>query len=88
MGASGAVNILHGRRLSEVGDEAARELERKALEEDYAAQYCTPSIAAERGFVDEVIAPATTRRAVAGALAALRTKREHLPPRRHANTPL
>ena len=88
MGASGAVNILHGRRLAGVEDAAERERERKAMEEDYATRYCTPAIAAERGFVDEVIAPASTRRAVAGALAALRTKREHLPPRRHANTPL
>lgn len=88
MGASGAVNILHGRRLAAVEDEAACEQERKALEADYAERYCTPTIAAERGFVDEVIEPAATRRSVAGALAALRTKREWLPQRRHANTPL
>ena len=88
MGAPGAVNILHGRRLAAIEDDAAREKERKALEEDYAARYCTPTIAAERGFVDEVIVPASTRRAVAAALAALRTKREQLPHRRHSNTPL
>ena len=88
MGAPGAVNILHGRRLAAAEDPAAAEAERKALEADYAARYCTPTIAAERGFVDEVIEPASTRRAVASALAALSTKREHLPRRRHANTPL
>lgn len=88
MGAQGAVNILHGRRLAGVEDAAARDQERKTLETDYAERYCTPAIAAERGFVDEVIEPADTRRAVAGALAALRTKRERLTHRRHANTPL
>ena len=88
MGASGAINILHGRRLAAMEDEATREQERKALETDYAQHYCTPTIAAERGYVDEVIDPVSTRRAVAGALAALSTKREQLPHRRHANTPL
>ncbi len=88
MGAPGAINILHGRRLAAVDGGAAREQERKALETDYAERYCTPTIAAERGFVDEVIEPTSTRRAVARALAALRTKREWLPQRRHANTPL
>ncbi len=88
MGAQGAVNILHGRRLAALDDATARDQERKALETDYAERYCTPVIAAERGFVDEVIEPAATRRVVAGALAALHTKRERLPHRRHANTPL
>ena len=88
MGASGAINILHGRRLAAADDPAAAKDERQALEADYAARYCTPAIAAERGFVDEVIEPASTRRAVAAALAALRTKPERLPDRRHANTKL
>ena len=88
MGASGAINILHGRRLASIDDPAAREQERKELEADYATRYCTPTIAAGRGFVDEVIEPTATRRAVGAALAALRTKRERLPERRHSNIPL
>jgi acetyl-CoA carboxylase carboxyltransferase component len=88
MGASGAVGILHGRRLAEVEDESARAEERRALEADYASRYCTPAAAAARGFVDDIIEPVATRRAVAAALAALQTKRERLPPRHHANTPL
>jgi len=85
MGASGAVQVLHGKRIKsgEIDD-----VERLQLEDDYAAQYCNPTIAAQRGYVDDVISPADTRRAVAFALRALRTKREHLPQRRHANTPL
>lgn len=81
MGAPGAVQILHGKRVPD-GEERAR------LEAEYAARHCTPEIAAKRGFVDGVIEPRDTRRAVAGALRALRTKRERLPERRHSNTPL
>jgi acetyl-CoA carboxylase carboxyltransferase component len=81
MGAAGAVSVLH-RKRSLTADE------RRALEDEYAARYCTPDQAAERGFVDRVIDPADTRRIVAAALDTLRTKREHLPDRHHANTPL
>ena len=88
MGPSGAVQILHGRRLAGLADGEARERERQALEADYAERYCSPAVAARRGFVDDVIDPLDTRRAVAAALAATRTKRERLPARRHANTPL
>jgi acetyl-CoA carboxylase carboxyltransferase component len=88
MGASGAIGILHGRRLAAIEDVEARAEERKALEADYEARYCTPDVAAERGYVDDVIEPADTRRAVAAAFSALHTKRERLPLRRHSNTPL
>jgi acetyl-CoA carboxylase carboxyltransferase component len=81
MGAPGAVQILHGKRDL---DAAAR----AALEAEYAARYCTPEIAAKRGFVDDIVQPRDTRRAVAFALRALRGKRERLPRRRHSNSPL
>jgi acetyl-CoA carboxylase carboxyltransferase component len=79
MGAKGAVQILH----RTIGD--AERVEREC---DYAARYCTPAVAAERGLVDDVIDPVNTRRAVAFALRALLAKREHLPRRRHSNGPL
>ena len=81
MGAAGAVEILHGRKGVTAEDRAA-------LEADYSARYCSPEIAAKRGYVDRIIAPEETRAAVASALRALRNKREHLPARRHSNTPL
>jgi len=81
MGAPGAVQILHGKRVSDPA-------ERVALEADYATRHCTPEIAARRGFVDDVIEPQDTRRAVAFALRGLRNKRERLPRRRHSNSPL
>jgi propionyl-CoA carboxylase beta chain len=79
MGAAGAVEILHRRAAPE---------ERAKLEAEYAARHCTPEIAAQRGFIDDVIDPAATRQAVALALRALRRKRERHPQRRHSNSPL
>ncbi|HUR78306.1 MAG TPA: carboxyl transferase domain-containing protein [Acidimicrobiales bacterium] len=80
MGASGAIGLLYGRR-----ELPADEMER--LIEAYEADYCTPRVASERGYVDMVIEPSQTRRIVVGAFEALRSKREHLPKRRHANPP-
>ena len=80
MGASGAIGLLYGRR--EMSDEA-----RQQLIADYERDYCTPRVASERGYVDMVIEPTETRRVVVGAFEALRSKREHLPQRRHANPP-
>ncbi|MEY2397874.1 MAG: hypothetical protein QOJ00_1048 [Actinomycetota bacterium] len=80
MGAAGAIGLLYGRR-----DLPAEEMKR--LTDAYQADYCTPRVAAERGYVDAVIEPADTRRIVVGAFEALRSKREHLPKRRHANPP-
>ena len=88
MGASGAVAILEGKRLGAVADADERVRLRTELEDDYQRRYCTPHAAAERGFVDEVIDPRETRRALCGALRALANKREHLPHRRHTNSPL
>jgi acetyl-CoA carboxylase carboxyltransferase component len=88
MGAEGAVQILHGKRLTAIGDAQARGAEQAELETEYAARFSSPFPAAERGVVDEVIAPADTRRALAAALDRLVTTREDSPPRRHSNTPL
>jgi acetyl-CoA carboxylase carboxyltransferase component len=82
MGAVGAVNILYKREL-------ALEPERRAeLEADYELRYCNATTAAERGFVDAIVAADDTRALVAEALDTLAGKREHLPRRRHANIPL
>jgi acetyl-CoA carboxylase carboxyltransferase component len=88
MGAKGAVEILHGRTLATLSDEQAREVRRLELEADYETMHLSPAVAADRGYIDEVIAPIDTRRAIAGALAALVAKRERLRPRRHENIPL
>ncbi|MGH9018232.1 MAG: acyl-CoA carboxylase subunit beta [Acidimicrobiales bacterium] len=79
MGERGAVQILHrGAGADEI----------RRLEAHYAEEFLTPWVAAERGFVDEVIDPADTRARIHGALAVLATRSEHLPGRKHDAGPL
>ncbi len=79
MGAKGAVEILHRRADAD---------ERAQLEAEYEARLLNPYIAAQRGTVDEVIAPERTRSNITDALDLLASKREITPRRRHDNTPL
>jgi propionyl-CoA carboxylase beta chain len=88
MGAKGAVEILHRRELNGATSDGDREARRREFEADYEAVHLSPAAALERGYVDEIIDPAGTRDAVAGALVALAAKRERLRPRRHDNIPL
>jgi acetyl-CoA carboxylase carboxyltransferase component len=88
MGASGAVAILYGRRLAAIADEECRDRRRRELEQGYQRRFCNPQLAAERGFIDDVIDPRDTRHALALALSALASKREELVRRRHSNGPL
>lgn len=88
MGAAGAVQILHGKRLAAMADSGAQFAEQAALVAEYEARFSSPYPAAERGYVDDVIAASDTRRVLAGVLSRLATKREHLVSRRHSNGPL
>ena len=85
MGAEGAVNIIHRREIAEAEDADAVRAE---LITDYSEKFSNPYIAAERGYVDDVIEPQETRRRLAQALEMLRSKRETSPPRKHGNIPL
>jgi acetyl-CoA carboxylase carboxyltransferase component len=85
MGPDGAVNIVFRKELAEAEDPAARRAE---LVDDYRAQFANPYTAAERGYVDDVIAPRATRRILCDALATCLTKRVDRPKRRHGNIPL
>jgi len=84
MGPQGAVDIVHRRELAEAADRSARRTE---LVEEYTERYANPYIAAERGYVDDVIDPADTRRVLVRSLELLRSKREDLPKRKHGNMP-
>jgi acetyl-CoA carboxylase carboxyltransferase component len=88
MGAPPAVRILHRRKLLSIDDEAERAREETELIAEYEDRFLNPYVAAERGYVDDVIAASDTRRSLAAALARLATKAEHQPRRRHSNTPL
>ncbi|GAA1734512.1 acyl-CoA carboxylase subunit beta [Luedemannella helvata] len=82
MGAQGAVNILYRDELRTSPDDRAR------LIQEYEDTLANPYLAAERGYVDAVIAPSQTRAHITRALRTLRTKRETLPPKKHGNIPL
>jgi acetyl-CoA carboxylase carboxyltransferase component len=88
MGAQPAVRILHRRQLDAIEDASRRVEEERALTLEYEDRFLNPYVAAERGYVDDVIAATDTRRALGAALARFSTKREHQPRRRHSNTPL
>jgi len=79
MGAQGAVQILHRRE-----DAAAK----AQLVTEYEQTYLNPYVAADRGFVDQVIDPSDTRMSIAAAFRMLSSKRERIVPRKHANGPL
>src|SRR3954465_6007470 len=85
MGPQGAVEIVYRRELQQAADPAARCAE---LVSEYTDRFANPYIAAERGYVDDVIDPRETRRVLVRSLNMLRTKREQLPKRKHGNVPL
>lgn len=85
MGAQGAVEIIFRKEIAASSDPEARRAE---LIAEYEERFANPYIAAERGYIDEVIVPSETRSRLVNALSILSTKREALPHRRHGNIPL
>jgi len=85
MGPEGAVNILYRRELEDSKDPAA--LRQKKVQE-FRDKFASPYVAAERGYIDEVIEPRFTRPKLIRALALLAGKRDQNPPRKHGNIPL
>jgi propionyl-CoA carboxylase beta subunit len=85
MGPDGAVNILYRREMDAATDPATLKEEKTR---EYREKFANPYVAAERGYVDEVIEPKDTRRKLIHALEVLHTKRDANPPRKHGNIPL
>jgi len=85
MGAEGAVNILYKREIEKADDPAAMRAQKIA---EFRERFASPYVAAERGYVDEVILPRTTRAKLVQALATLDHKRDKNPPKKHGNIPL
>ncbi len=87
MGAEGAVNILFRREIEQApGTE--REALRARRTEEYRREFLNPYLAAERGYIDDVIDPAETRDRLVRGLSLLASKRDDRPPRKHGNIPL
>jgi propionyl-CoA carboxylase beta chain len=85
MGAEGAVGILYRREIVAAPDSEAA---RSARISDFEAKFANPYVAAERGFIDEIIEPSQTRPKLIRALRLLENKRETNPPKKHGNIPL
>jgi len=88
MGPNGAVEVVYRTELNAVEDADEKAARRAELIEEYTERYANPYIAAERGYVDDVIDPAETRKILSRSLDMLSTKREELPKRKHGNMPL
>ncbi|NDC88783.1 MAG: methylmalonyl-CoA carboxyltransferase, partial [Bacteroidetes bacterium] len=85
MGPKGAVEILHRKRIA-AAESAAQETE--ALMDAYKERFANPFVAAEYGYVDDVIRPQDTRTVLINGLRSLRNKRVENPRRKHDNLPL
>ncbi len=81
MGPKGAAEILYRSELSDK-DKIAKRIK------DYETRFANPFVAAERGYIDEVIMPSTTRKRISRALNMLRNKHVENPWKKHDNIPL
>ncbi len=80
--------VMGAGQASAILRRGADDADRIAFETDYAERLLNPYVAAERGYVDDVIDPADTRRSITAALNMLANKRDRRPNRRHGNSPL
>ncbi len=85
MGPEGAVNVIGRRAIADADDPDA---ERARQVADYRDKFANPYVAANRGYIDDVIDPAQTRHELVKALRMLESKVDSLPPKKHGNIPL
>lgn len=85
MGAEGAVNIIFRDAIKNAKDVNS---ERASLTKDYEDKFNNPYVAAELGYIDEVIEPSLTRKRICESLEMLKNKRDSNPPKKHGNIPL
>ncbi|MEW6094863.1 MAG: carboxyl transferase domain-containing protein, partial [Chloroflexota bacterium] len=85
MGPDGAVNIIFRKEMEAAGDPDARKAE---LTVEYREKFANPYVAAERGYLDDIIEPRQTRPRLINALEMLQNKRDTNPHKKHGNIPL
>ncbi len=85
MGPQGAVNILYRNEIVKAEDVERARADKVA---EYQELFANPFVAAERGYVDEVIAPRALRRKLVAAFSLLQNKRDTMPAKKHGNIPL
>ena len=85
MGPEGAVNVLYRRELAAAEDAVMMRL---AKVQEFKDKFANPYVAADRGFIDDVIEPRQTRRRIIAGLEMTKNKRDKNPPKKHGNIPL
>ncbi len=88
MGASGAVEVLYGRKLAEIEDPEEKARFIANHEEEYQEKFANPYEAASFGYIDDIIEPRNTRFRIIRGLQSLVTKKLVNPPKKHSNIPL
>jgi acetyl-CoA carboxylase carboxyltransferase component len=88
MGAKGAVEVLEGRKISQIEDKEERARFIQEKETEYEKLFANPYQAAKYGFIDDIIEPRNTRFRIIRALQILSTKKDFNPPKKHSNLPL
>ena len=88
MGAKGAVEILEGKNISKIEDADEKAAYIKKAEDEYTDKFSNPYVAAQMGYLDDVIEPRNTRFRVIRALQLLATKKDSIPAKKHSNIPL
>ena len=85
MGPEGAANIIFRKEIEKAEDPIGK---RQEVIKEYRDRFTNPYTAAQRGYIDDVIKPESTRPRLISALEMLQSKRENRPPKKHGNIPL
>ncbi len=88
MGPKGAIEILEGKKISEIEDPREKVKYIQDKENEYKEKFANPYEAAKYGFIDDVIEPRNTRFRIIRGLQTLATKKDTNPPKKHSNIPL
>ena len=88
MGGSGAAEILYGSQMKKIEDAGERKAFLDEKVEEYRQKFSNPYVAAQYGYIDDVIEPRNTRFRICRGLAQLATKRDALPAKKHGNIPM
>jgi methylmalonyl-CoA decarboxylase subunit alpha len=88
MGPQGAIEVLEGKKISEIENPDERKAYVKMKEEEYKTKFANPYEAARYGYLDDVIEPRNTRFRIIRALRTLVTKKDRGPMKKHSNIPL
>lgn len=88
MGPKGAIEVLHNKKLKKIEKEEDRANFVAEAEADYKDKFANPYVAAQYGYIDDVIEPRNTRFRIIRALQTLATKKDYMPAKKHTNIPL